>query len=177
MRGRVLIVAGSDSSGGAGIQADIKTVAALGGFAATAITALTAQNTLGVHGLDLPEVSLVAVLDADKEGFLRSKSSLMQVAGRAARNTNGKVILFGDKITDVLLDRDGFHLFEIERVKTRHTHGTGCTLASAISTGLSQGLTLPAAVGQAQKYVVEAIRSAPGLGAGHGPLNHAHMVT
>ena len=85
--------------------------------------------------------------------------------------------LFGDKITDVLLDRDGFHLFEIERVKTRHTHGTGCTLASAISTGLSQGLTLPAAVGQAQKYVVAAIRSAPGLGAGHGPLNHAHMVT
>ena len=52
------------------------------------------------EGLDLPEVSLVAVLDADKEGFLRSKSSLMQVAGRAARNTNGRVILYGDKITD-----------------------------------------------------------------------------
>ena len=97
-----------------------------------------------------------------------------------ARGANAVLIkgghLLGDKLTDVLLDCDGFHFFEVERVQTRHTHGTGCTLASAISTGLSQGLTLPVAVGQAQEYVLTAIRSAPGLGAGHGPLNHAHTV-
>ncbi|MEE2662045.1 MAG: bifunctional hydroxymethylpyrimidine kinase/phosphomethylpyrimidine kinase [Pseudomonadota bacterium] len=262
MRGRVLIVAGSDSSGGAGIQADIKTVTALGGFAATAITALTAQNTLGVHGFLNVDTAFVrkqiqVVLndvgaDIVKTGMLHNADVIGAVCEELDNNAPGIPLvvdpvmvakggealideagvrmifeelipraylitpnipeaetllkrsiknvkemkkaaealtvegassvlikgghLLGDKLTDVLLDRDGFHFFEIERVKTRHTHGTGCTLASAISISLSQGLTLPAAVGRAQEYVVAAIRSAPGLGAGHGPLNHTHPV-
>ncbi len=263
MRGRVLIVAGSDSSGGAGIQADIKTVTALGGFAATAITALTAQNTLGVQGFLGVDAGFVAkqlqvVLndvgaDIIKTGMLHNADVIgavcteidnnapgvpivvdpvmvakggeelidnsgirmilqellpraylitpnipeaeallklsiksveeMKNAAEALTNLGATSVLIkgghlsGDKLTDVLLDRDGFHFFEVERVQTRHTHGTGCTLASAISTGLSQGLSLPVAVGQAQTYVVKAIRNAPGLGRGHGPLNHAHTVS
>ncbi len=262
MRGRVLIVAGSDSSGGAGIQADIKTVTALGGFAATAITALTAQNTFGVHsffevdsafirkqvqvvlndvGADIvktgmlhnadvigavcseiddsaPGIPIVvdpvmvakggeALIDdsgvqmileeliprsylitpniPEAETLLKRSIKNVEEMKKAAEALIGlgasSVLikgghLVGDKLTDVLLDRDGFHFYQIERIHTRHTHGTGCTLASAISTGLSQGLTLPAAVGQAQQYVVTAIRSAPGLGGGYGPLNHAHTI-
>ena len=78
----------------------------------------------------------------------------------------------GDRLLDVLLDDGSVHLFETVRIETVHTHGTGCTLASAVATGIAQGMTLPAAVGRAQAYVVKAIRHAPGLGGGHGPLNH-----
>ena len=78
----------------------------------------------------------------------------------------------GDRLFDVLLDDESIHVFETARIDTAHTHGTGCTLASAVATGIAQGMTLPAAVGRAQAYVVEAIRRAPGLGAGHGPLGH-----
>ena len=262
MTGRVLVVAGSDSGGGAGIQADVKTVTMLGGHAATAVTALTAQNTLGVHdvvgvapafirrqmrvvlddiGADClktgmlhdadvisavcdeiagsaPGVPLVAdpvmvakggapLLDPGAVGAVRGRllplaalatpnipeaeallggriASLddMKEAARALRALGPAAVLVkgghlaGDRVSDVLLDDDGVRVFEIERIESRHTHGTGCTLASAIAAGLAAGLPLARAVGRAQAYVAEAIRRAPGLGGGHGPLDHGHPV-
>jgi hydroxymethylpyrimidine/phosphomethylpyrimidine kinase len=82
----------------------------------------------------------------------------------------------GETIEDVLLTTDGFDVMMGRRINSKHTHGTGCTLASAIAVGLAQGLAVEAAVKRARAYVREAIRSAPGLGHGHGPLNHAHTV-
>lgn len=264
MKGRVLIIAGSDSGGGAGIQADVKSVTALGGFAATAITALTAQNTLGVHdvfpvdidfvqqqmrvvlddigadslktgmlhsaevieavcavidddGADIPLVvdpvmvakGGAALLDVDSVTTLRDRllplarvitpnipeaekilgapgsiSSVadMKQAAEALKALGAGAVLVkgghmeGDALSDVLLDDDGYHIFETQRVDTVHTHGTGCTLASAIATGLAQKMSLPDAVGRAQAYVVAAIKGAPGYGAGHGPIDHGHTV-
>lgn len=256
-KGRVLIIAGSDSGGGAGIQADIKTVTMLGGYAATAITAVTVQNTLGVSGVHPIPPAVVqaqarAVLDdigadAIKTGMLGDVAMVEAVAavldttsapavidpvmvakggsnllapeavqavrtlmvpraalltpnapeaetltGLAVRNLDdqrrvGEALLElgaaavlmkgghvpGETVTDVLLTRQGETTFEGERLHTRHTHGTGCTLASACATGLAQGLPLAEAVARAWAYVHEAMRTAPGLGAGHGPLDHA----
>ena len=256
--GRVLAIAGSDSGGGAGIQADIKTITALGGYAASAITAITVQNTLGVSEVFLLPPALVtaqarAVLDdigadAIKLGMLGSaavvecvaalladwpdipvvldpvmaakggaplsdgpgvealKSRLipraalltpnapeaaaltglavetLDAARRAAeallRRGAAAVLLkgghiAGERVIDLLATAHGETLFEGPRIETRHTHGTGCTLASACATGLAQGLPLTDAVARAWAYVAEAIRHAPGLGAGHGPLDHA----
>jgi hydroxymethylpyrimidine/phosphomethylpyrimidine kinase len=260
----VLIIAGSDSGGGAGIQADIKTVTALGGFAMTAITALTAQSTQGVFGVHPVPAAFVAqqmevVLDdlgadALKTGMLhdaevieavsrviaarasgvplvvdpvmvaKGGASLLQrsaaealvklllpraalitpnlpeaeallgrpitdVAGMRAAARDLQALgpaavlvkgghLEGDTLTDVLRLASGEEmLFEGPRLATRSTHGTGCTLASAIAAGLAQGLALPAAVERARAYLVEAIRRAPGFGRGHGPLDHAHPLT
>ena len=261
--GRVLVVAGSDSSGGAGIQADIKTITALGGYAATAITALTAQNTTGVASVQPIEPAFVAhqmkvVLedigaDVLKTGMLHSAPVIEAVAGvyrmmsagmvyvldpvmiakgghrlldisavdalkkrllpladlvtpnipEAQALTNiriegpdqmeaaakkildfgpGSVLLKGGHLKgcllyDVLVTSLGSEWFETERIDTRHTHGTGCTLASAIATGLAQGLVLDKAVCRAREYVLKAIRMAPGFGAGHGPLGHCHTVS
>jgi hydroxymethylpyrimidine/phosphomethylpyrimidine kinase len=256
-RGRVLIIAGSDSGGGAGIQADIKTVTALGGYAATAITAITVQNTLGVTGvhavpLDIIEAQARAVLDdigadAIKTGMLGDVATVVRVARildsapgvaavvdpvmvakggaallearavaavrelmipRAALLTpnapeaealtglpvlttddlrragdvllgfGAKAVLMkgghiaGERLTDLLITPDGETAFEGERIDTRHTHGTGCTLASACAAGLAQGLPLTEAVARAWSYVHEAMLRAPGFGAGHGPLDH-----
>ena len=255
-RGRVLIIAGSDSGGGAGVQADIKTVTALGGYAATAITAITVQNTLGVHGvhalpLDLIEAQARAVLDdigadAIKTGMLGSRDVVERVAAildssnapavvdpvmvakgghslldddavaavkalmipRAALLTPnapeaealtgltitdldgqrraGAVLLGlgaravlmkgghipGATVVDVLITATGETLLEGPRIDTRNTHGTGCTLASACAAGLARGRPLETAVAEAFAYVAEAIRRAPGLGGGHGPLDH-----
>ena len=262
MKGRVLIVAGSDSGGGAGIQADIKTVTALGGYAATAITALTAQNTIGVHAIEDVSVAFIVrqidvVLDdigtdAIKTGMLhrpavieavvrslpdpaaqiplvvdpvmvakggasllaedahRTLSDLLlprarvvtpnapeaaRLAGLEVRTLDdmrraAEIILGlgsqavlikgghldGPEITDLLIDDGEETVFTGPRIETRHTHGTGCTTASAIATGLAQGLALNDAVASARAYVLQAIRTAPGYGAGHGPLNHAHTV-
>ncbi|MDG5494227.1 bifunctional hydroxymethylpyrimidine kinase/phosphomethylpyrimidine kinase [Niveispirillum sp. BGYR6] len=262
MQGRVLIVAGSDSGGGAGIQADIKAVTALDGYAMTAITALTAQDTHGVHGIhtvpvpflvqqmelvlaDLgadavktgmlataevihavadtltaraPGVKLVAdpvmvakgghrLLDMDATDAVLTRllplaSVLtpnvpeaealtgldirtiedMRRAGRDLLARGARAVLMkgghmeGPVLTDLLLTADGEHAFLGERLDTRHTHGTGCTLASAIATGLAQGLDVVAAVARARRYVDIAIRTAPGYGQGHGPLNHSHTV-
>ena len=262
MRGRVLIVAGSDSGGGAGIQADIKTVTALGGFSATAITALTAQNTIGVHGVASVETSFIkaqmrvvlddlgadclktgmlhcpevinAVCDVleveatgiplvvdpvmiakggatllDNDGISTLRSRLLPLASLITPNIPEAETLLGisikgvdemksaaealigmgpaavlvkgghmdgNKLTDVLFDAEHFHLFQTERVETVHTHGTGCTLSSAIATRLAQGFSLPTAVETAQAYVGGAIRSAPGYGQGHGPIDHGHNV-
>jgi hydroxymethylpyrimidine/phosphomethylpyrimidine kinase len=255
VKGRVLVIAGSDSGGGAGIQADIKAIMAMGGYAATAITALTAQNTLGVHGiLPVPVAFLrqqIAVVledigaDAIKTGMLGDVEAVRAVAeeiGRRApgvqlvvdpvmvakggasllaaaavasmrdllfplatlitpnlpeaetllghpvgdlaeaavalRETGAQAVLLkgghaeGEEIADVLADADGVETFAFPRIKTRHTHGTGCTLASAIAAGLAQGLDLRRAVRRARGYVQAAIRTAPGFGRGHGPLNH-----
>ena len=262
-RGRVLVVAGSDSGGGAGIQADIKTVTALGGYAATAITALTAQNTQGVFGVfpvppDFIQQQMRLVLDdigADciKTGMLHSREVIaavvevlashapdipmvvdpvmvakggapllqasavdavrtlllprasvitpnlpeaetllgakiagaddMRGAAKALLAIGPKAVLLkgghlaGDRIIDVLIAADGSErTFENARIDTPHTHGTGCTLASAIATGLAQRLPLVDAVARARDYVLKAIRTAPGFGHGHGPLNHGHTL-
>ena len=82
----------------------------------------------------------------------------------------------GGTLRDLLLDRHGHEFLRHPRIPTRHTHGTGCTLASAVATGLAQGMPLTLAVRRARRYVQEAIRSAPGFGAGHGPLNHGHTA-
>ncbi len=257
-KGRVLIIAGSDSGGGAGIQADIKTVTALGGFAMTAVTAITAQNTLGVtavHPIPLAMVraqinAVVDDLGADawKTGMLGTLEAVEAVAAaideraglvpvvvdpvmvakgghplldaraigavRAAMVPRATVLtpnapeaaalagfpvktatdqlraaeallalgakavllkgghLPGDTVRDLLFTQDGPAWFESPRIPTRSTHGTGCTLASALATGLAQGLGAHTAADRARRYVAEAIRLAPGFGAGHGPLAH-----
>ncbi len=262
MKGRVLVVAGSDSGGGAGIQADIKTITALDGFAMTAVTALTAQNSLAVAGVvksspafvaeqirvtledlgcdavktgmmaDAPIIEAAAdVLDAlapgvpwvidpvmvstnrdrllDEDALEALKQRLvlkaalttpnmaeaemltglavenaedMEAAGRALVEGGAGAALItgghldGDTVTDVFVTNDGSERFESPRIETPHTHGTGCTLASAIATGLAQGLGLRDAIIRARVYVLEAIRTAPGYGSGHGPLNHAHTL-
>ncbi len=262
MKGRVLIVAGSDSGGGAGIQGDLKTVTALGGYAATAITALTAQNTCGVFGIlgiepgfiaqqmrvvledigadciktgmlhnaavietvvDTLDTAAAAIpLVVDPVMYAKSGDSLLDPAARAtliqrllpratlitpnvreAAALSGLSIrspddlaaaarqllelgpaavlvkgghLPGATVTDWLIWRDGAEAFSAPRSPSRNTHGTGCTLASAIATGLAQGLALNAAVQRALAYVQAAIRSAPDLGTGCGPLNHGHTL-
>lgn len=256
---RVLIIAGSDSGGGAGIQADIKAVTMLGGFAMTAITALTAQNTLGVTDvMPVPEAFLLKQVDAVagdlgvdavKIGMLATASlartvgdvlrsrfadvpvvldpvmvatsgdalgdagtapALREIAGLAtvitpnipelaalagvpvqdeedmrdaalalSRQTGCAVLakgghLSGDELVDLLVKADGTETrWASRRIDTRHTHGTGCTLASAIATGLGAGLGLEEAVARARTYVREAILAAPGFGAGNGPMGHA----
>lgn len=260
--GRVLIVAGSDSGGGAGIQADTKTVLALGGYAATAITALTAQNTLGVHGmLPVPpafvrqqiEVVLDDIgADAIKTGMLGDAAMVQAVAAvlrqkgqgipvvidpvmvakggarllddaavgamrddllplatlltpnvpeaealtglaipdhQAARRAVQALLglgapavllkgghLPGAVVQDLLGTADSIVVIESQRIDTMHTHGTGCTLASAVATGLAQGMDLPDAVARATAYVHAAILAAPGFGGGHGPLGHGVTV-
>ena len=262
MKGRVLIVAGSDSGGGAGIQADIKTVTALGGYAATAITALTVQDTKDVYAIHEVPVDIVRrqmdvviddigvdciktgmlhrtevleavadviarkaagvplvvdpvmvakggarLLDADTTGALRDKligvttvltpnlpeaeilsgerietDDDQERVGRALCGLGPKAVLMkgghrpGDELRDLLVTADGVEVFRSSRIDTSHTHGTGCTLASAIATGIAQGLSSRDAVARGRAYVQEAIRTAPGFGAGHGPLNHAHTV-
>lgn len=259
MRGKVLICAGSDSGGGAGIQADIKTVTALGGFAMTAITALTAQNTLGVQGVmpvpvDFIRQQMRLVLedigaDAIKTGMLHDSPTIEAVlaelprgvpliadpvmvakgghpllqpeavetlkarlipvaalvtpnlpeaellaghliAGEADMERAGRTILAlgaaavlmkgghmeGAVLVDLLVSPAGTARFEAPRIDTRHTHGTGCTLASAIATGLAQGMPMHDAVARARRYVRAAIEAAPGYGHGHGPLDHGITV-
>ncbi len=262
MLGRVLIVAGSDSGGGAGIQADIKTVTALGGFAATALTALTAQNTLGVHAVHAVPLDFIArqievVLtdigaDVIKTGMLGSSGVIetvcqaleryapgipvvvdpvmvakgghpllaaeavdtlrrqllpraavitpnlpeaealsgmtiatvadMRVAALALLALGVPAVLLkgghlpGDDVVDILATPDGIEAFPAPRIPTRHTHGTGCTMASAVAVGLAQKMPLRDAVVRARAYVRAAIASAPGYGGGHGPLDHAVTV-
>jgi len=272
---RVLAIAGSDSSGGAGIQADIKTITMLGGYAMTAITAITAQNSIGVQAVQALPAELVAQqiesclsdigADAIKIGMLGSPEIADMVADRleglaipivfdpvmvatsgAVLADQGTVAAFGrlmalatlttpnipelealsgmsagdepsmgdaaghlietysasavlakgghwpggkiiasdgsetltdDTIFDCLYMQspEGYWseiVFRHERVDTRHTHGTGCTLSSAIATFLGQGLDLGDAVGKAREFVRKALLAAPGFGAGHGPMGH-----
>ena len=262
MKGRVLIIAGSDSGGGAGIQADIKTVSALGGYAMTAITALTAQNTLGVSAIhDVPadfvteQISQVMTdigADAVKIGMLNNAQVIDAVAaaldrfageipvvldpvmmakggaallasaaetalrdkliaratlltpnvpeaealsgervagpddlerlGRKLLAMGADAVLMkgghmqGAEVIDLLVGKDSVEKFFGPRVDTPHTHGTGCTLASACAAGIAQGMDLSAAVKRARAYVQRAIETAPGFGQGHGPLNHGYTI-
>jgi hydroxymethylpyrimidine/phosphomethylpyrimidine kinase len=261
-QGRVLIVAGSDSGGGAGIQADIKSVTAMGGFAMTAVTAITVQNTLGVSAIHEVPLGIVvgqmrAVMedlgaDAVKTGMLHNAEIVEAVAEELSREENAPLLvvdpvmiakggaslledsavsalkevliplsalvtpnipeaevltgrkivdvegqkaaadallglgaeavlvkgghLSGDLIFDVLATQETIQVFSSPRIDTRHTHGTGCTLASAIAALLAQDIELTAAVAAARDYVHEAIRTAPGFGKGHGPLNFLAAV-
>jgi len=240
---RILAIAGSDSSGGAGIQADIKTITMLGGYAMTAITALTAQNSRGVRGVEAMSPDFVAAqmdacmedigVDAVKIGMLGSADIAEVVADRLEDlpcpivfdpvmvATSGSVLadpatveVFewlmdlailttpnvpelealggaagmaernvaylakggdadGPMVEDRLV-RPGIDdaVWTEARIVTKHTHGTGCTLSSAIATHLAHGLPLDEAVAQARKFVREALKHAPGFGFGNGPLGH-----
>ena len=257
MRGRVLIVAGSDSGGGAGLQADIKTVAAFGGYSTTAVTALTAQDTRGVHGVFAVPVAFLrqqmeVVLadigtDVFKTGMLADEATIATVADIIGSHKDKPFVLDpvmvakgghrlleeaaiaslkhrlaplatvitpnvpeaealagrpihtrddleavatmllglganavlvkgghlpGADVVDVLATAHGVERFVSPRIDTRHTHGTGCTLASAIAVSLAQGFSVSASVKRARAYVRDAIAQAPGFGSGHGPLNH-----
>ena len=262
MKGRVLICAGSDSGGGAGIQADIKTVTALGGFATTAITALTAQNTMGVssiievpinflleqirvvlsdlgadciktgmlhnaqvieavseaiekdggkkylvvdpvmvakgghellelsalHALkshmivradlltpNIPEAELLTGLEiSDIDTMRRAAYAILEMGSKAVLLKGGH--LKDETLTDILVTRASEKTYSGPRLLTKHTHGTGCSMASAVATGIAQGDTLEMAVQRAKAYVFTAIKTAPQFGKGHGPLNHAHTV-
>jgi hydroxymethylpyrimidine/phosphomethylpyrimidine kinase len=253
---RVLTVAGSDSGGGAGIQADLKTISALGAYGMSVITALTAQNTLGVQdiyeippefvekqfdsvagdiGIDAVKTGMlvngaivtaisrkikeydiekvvvdpvmfakggVALLSADAwEALVRDLLPLallitpnipeaeklsgirimsrddMETAARAIYSLGARNILIkGGHLEgpalDLSYDGSAFQAFSSERIDTRDTHGTGCTFASAIATGLAQDLSMLKAIERAKQYVTLAIRYSLRLGKGHGPINH-----
>ncbi|KQN93914.1 phosphomethylpyrimidine kinase [Sphingomonas sp. Leaf231] len=258
---RVLIVAGSDSGGGAGIQADIKTVTMLGGHAMTAITAVTAQNTLGVEavvalspaivrqqmacvtadigvdavkigmlggaaiaaavadelgggGYDVPivldpvmvatsgavladaatigafdrlaRVSVLVTPNLPELAVLCGRERLsdddVETAARDYAATIGAPVLVkgghadGDTVVDRLIGHEGvMATWADPRIVTRHSHGTGCTLASAIADGLARGLVLTDAIARGRSFVRLALLEAPGLGAGHGPMGHARV--
>jgi hydroxymethylpyrimidine/phosphomethylpyrimidine kinase len=106
----------------------------------------------------------------------------MEVVGLALLAYGPRAVLMkgghlpGDTVTDLLVTAEGVARFDAPRVASRATHGTGCTLASALACGLAQGMALPDAVIRARAYVRRAMETAPGFGAGHGPMNHAHTV-
>jgi hydroxymethylpyrimidine/phosphomethylpyrimidine kinase len=256
---RILVIAGSDSSGGAGIQADIKTAAAFGAYAMTAVTAVTVQDTKGIKAIHPVPPSIVrgqietalADIGADaivigmlfsapivkavaetlalrargipvvvdpvmvstsgttllddgavetlKELMLplatlvtpnipemrrltgiagTSRDKMRQAAGLLRKMGAKAVLIKGGHMTKAMIDdllvwERGEDIFAFPRLKTRHTHGTGCTLATAIACELGKGMPLPVAVGRAREYVQAAIAGAPGFGKGRGPLNHA----
>ncbi len=255
---RILIIAGSDSGGGAGIQADIKTIAMLGGHPMTAITAITAQNTLGVTAVHpVPAEMILAQIDAVvgdigvdavKIGMIGSGFAAEQVATRLERlkaeqpgipiifdpvmvatsgsaladeatieafgrlmdvatlatpnlpelsrltseedpvaaalhlvGEHGCAVLIkggheeGDALADALIETDNMTSWQGQRIDTTSTHGTGCTLASAIAFFLAQGSSLADAIGRAREFVRVALHEAPGLGQGSGPIGQAQV--
>ena len=260
-KSKVLIIAGSDSSGGAGIQADIKTVTALGSYAMTAVTAITSQNTKGVKAISSIPVKhvqkqIIMVLDdiganAVKIGMLHNTSIIKCIhktlkkykiknvvldpvmvskGGSKLVNSNSikylkklllplcdlvtpnipeaevltgysilnkgdmikaakKIISMGAKsvllkgghlknkmIFDILVSKKQIKIFPKKKIKTRHTHGTGCTLSSALATCLSQKINIYKSCKISLRYVDHAILTAPGYGSGFGPLNHLVFI-
>lgn len=257
---RALTIAGSDSGGGAGIQADLKTFSALGVYGMSAVTALTAQNTVGVQAIvevdpDMVSAQIRAVVsdigaDAVKTGMLSSAAIISRVAGdmrelaidrlvvdpvmvaksgdRLLRadavevmrhelfplalivtpNLQEAAVLTGSKVEDpddmrhaavcikalgpryvlikgghllgspmdLLYDGSSFREFTNLRYDTPHTHGTGCTFASAIAAFLAAGQEVEKSVAQAKQYITAAIREGLALGRGHGPVHHFHEL-
>jgi hydroxymethylpyrimidine/phosphomethylpyrimidine kinase len=124
----------------------------------------------------LPEAEILCGCTiTDPAGMRAAGASLLALGCRAVLVKGGH--LAGKTVTDVLVTRSGSRLWESPRIASRQTHGTGCTLASAIAVGLAQGLDIETAIDRARNYVQRAIASAPGLGRGHGPLDHAHPLT
>ncbi|HYQ90961.1 MAG TPA: bifunctional hydroxymethylpyrimidine kinase/phosphomethylpyrimidine kinase [Candidatus Competibacteraceae bacterium] len=124
---------------------------------------------------NIPEAEALSGMKiATPEAMQQAGERLLAKGAEAVLVKGGR--LQGEWVPDLLVSPEGVECFERPRLDTVHTHGTGCTLASAIATGLAQGLSLPTAVARALAYVYEAIRTAPGLGKGRGPLNHAHTV-
>ena len=118
-----------------------------------------------------PEAAALTGLSVESlDDLRRAGEALMALGARAVLMKGGH--LDGERVTDLLITPDGETLLQGARIHSRHTHGTGCTLASACAAGLALGLTLPEAVSRARAYVIKAIETAPGLGSGHGPLNH-----
>ena len=240
---RILTIAGSDPSGGAGIQADIKTITMMGGYAVSAITAITVQNTLGVQAVEVlaPELVVAQIaacvsdigIDAIKIGMLGSAANAHAVADVLAGMTipvvfdpvmiatSGGVLADAETVAaftrlmrlatvttpnlpelaalggeaamlslthhalikgghgegEVVVDRLIGPAGEVTRwsdprIDTQHTHGTGCTLASAIAVGLGSGLRLEQAITEARQFVRAALIAAPGFGQSHGPIGH-----
>ena len=246
---RILVIAGSDSGGGAGIQADIKTITMLGGHAMTAVTAITAQNTVGVTAIhNVPTETVMAQIDAVigdigvdavKIGMIGSPFTALHIAARLASLENIPVVFDpvmvatsganlvddatiaafgklmdvatlvtpnlpelkrltseedevagalslvskhrcavlikggheeGDALADALIEEDNMTSWQGQRIETSSTHGTGCTLASAIAFYMGSGLGLAQSVERARLFVRMALHGAPGLGKGHGPL-------
>lgn len=262
IKGRVLSIAGSDSGGGAGIQADIKAITMNGGYAMTAVTAITVQNTQGVYGVIPVPVDAIAGqirvtlsdigADVIKTGMLGDRKTIETVigtlndiapetrrvidpvmvatsgdrllasdavdvlkslalpgaylltpnapeaeilSGKAVESVDGqrraaerlleagaKAVLVkgghigGDRIVDVLQTEYDEMFFESPRIETKNTHGTGCTLASSIATHLALGVSLPDAVDKGRDYLLKAIETAKGFGAGHGPVHHGWVL-
>src|SRR5207244_3821789 len=165
---QVLTIAGSDSGGGAGIQADIKAMSANGVFAMSVITAITAQNTEEVTEVfELPTYIIAAQIDAVfddfevaavKTGMLASAEIVKIVQRMGVRNVLIKGgHLLADRGTDLLYDGKFFEVFKGEYINTPHTHGSGCTYASAIAAHLALGKPLSQAVKAAKAYITEAI--------------------
>ncbi len=259
---RVLTIAGSDSGGGAGIQADLKTISQLGGYGAAAITALTAQNTLGVQDIlavppEFVTRQIHSVLsdigaDAIKTGMLGEAETIRAVAGSLdelaedaslvvdpvmvasdgtrllkddaverlrkdlipladvvtpnipeaevlveqeissiadMKRAGAAILAFGcsavlvkgghlkgDELHDVLMTHESVEVMSAPRIKSTNTHGTGCTLAAALATGLGSGMALRDAVQLARDFVREAMLHAEPIGSGTGPLNHQFQM-
>lgn len=257
---KVLTIAGSDCSGGAGIQADIKTITAHGMYAMSAITSLTAQNTTGVYGVydsspeflanqldcvftdiepDAVKIGMVSdkelirtiaeklkeykakniVLDPVMVSTSGSKllkedaidvlvNELMPLARLITPNLDEAAVLIGreiktvaemriaakelgqkyncgvlvkgghldEKATDVLFDKSEFYEFTSERIQTNNTHGTGCTLSSAIACNIAKGCSLDESVKNAKDYLTGALKYGLDLGKGNGPVNHCYMI-
>ena len=121
---------------------------------------------------NIPETKRLTGIRGTSRSDMRSAASRLRMMGAGAALIKGGHST-QSTVDDILLWQGGEEIFAYPRIKTRHTHGTGCTLASAIACGLAQGLSIPLAVGRAREYVQAAIETAPGFGKGHGPLNHA----